>query len=181
MKVTVQRRSSSAALIKRAQGAGRVAAYVGVPAATSRERSAQLLKMAGVRSSERAAKLRKAAAQDINNAELLFLFTNGSPLRRQPPRPVLQPAVEAAGNRERIARELTEKVRAQLAGDSDAALRHTQRAAMAGQNAARAWFTDPRKNWAPNAPSTIHRKGSSRTGIDTGAMRASIVGITGEE
>jgi hypothetical protein len=56
-----------------------------------------------------------------------------------------------------------------------------QRAALAGQNAARKWFTDPRNNWKPNALSTIRAKGSDKPGIDTGAMRAAIQGIVGEE
>ena len=55
------------------------------------------------------------------------------------------------------------------------------RAALAGQNAARRWFTDSRNNWAPNKPATIRRKGSDKPLIDTGVLRAAIVGITREE
>lgn len=182
VKATVARHSQAPEVLERLARAGRMAAYVGVPASTSAERSAQLLRMAGpVRSAKKRVRLRKAAESDINNAETLFLLTNGSPLRGQPPRPVVQPAVQADGNREPIARELAASVKAQLEGDREGALRATQRAALAGQNAARRWFTDPRNNWAPNAPGTIRRKGSDRPGIDTGATRAAIVGIVGEE
>ncbi len=160
---------------------GKASAYVGVPAATSEERSTQLLEMAGVKTGRRAKRLRKTAKQDVNNAELLFLLTSGSPLHKQPPRPVLGPAVEADGNRQPIARELASAAKATLEGDRAKALEYTQRAALAGQNAARQWFTDARNNWAPNAPSTIRRKGSARPGIDTGAMRAAIAGVVGEE
>ena len=50
---------------------------------------------------------------------------------------------------------------------------------MFAQNKVRAWFTDERNNWPPNAPSTIEKK--SKNGkikdnplIDTGELRKSI-------
>jgi hypothetical protein len=181
-KITLARKSGAAALARRVLGIGSLAAYVGVPAAASGRRSKQLLEMAGrVCGEKKRARLEKAAKTDINNAELLYVFTEGSPARNQPPRPVLKPAVAADGNREPIARELQGMVKAQLGGDHDAAVKAASRAALAGQNAARRWFTDGRNAWAPNAPSTIKAKGSNRPGIDTGAMRASIQGIVGEE
>lgn len=176
-----EKRIGSGDLLNRLARSNRLAAYVGVPAATSKERSAHLLKLAGVRRGKKADKLRKAAESDLNNAETLFLLSKGSPLRGQPPRPVLEPAVQADGNHQPIARELAAKAKAQMDGDEAGAVAATQRAALAAQNAARAWFTDPRNNWAPNAPSTIRRKGSDRPGIDTGATRAAIVGVVAEE
>jgi len=181
MKVAVQKRAGSAALLKRVAGLNKFAAYVGVPATSSRERSDQLLRMAGTRTGKKAARLRKEANSDLNNAETLFLLSKGSPLKKQPPRPVLEPAVQADGNRQSIARELAAKAKAQLDGDQAGAVRATQRAALAAQNAARGWFTDPRNNWAPNAASTVRAKGSDRPGIDTGATRAAIVGLVAEE
>jgi hypothetical protein len=125
--------------------------------------------------------LQKIASQAVTNAELLFIHTKGSPLKRIPARPVLEPAVKADGNREPIARELAASAKASLAGDKQEAVRRMERAALVGQNAARRWFTDPRNGWAPNAPSTIRRKGSDRPLIDTGALRAAIVGVVREE
>jgi hypothetical protein len=76
------------------------------------------------------------------------------------------------------------------------------KAALAGQNAARSWFTDSRNNWADLAPSTKRAKARALTpaqrkgafdkegnllstaytiGVETGAMRASIQGIVAEE
>ena len=118
---------------------------------------------------------------DVTNAELLFIHTKGSPLRKIPARPVLEPAVEAEGSRQAIAFELSGSVKASLAGDHDGAVKKMKRAALAGQNAARGWFTDARNHWAPNTPGTIARKGSNRPLIDTGALRASIVGVVKEE
>ena len=180
-KITVARKSGAVAFAKRVAGLTKLAAYVGIPAATAKDRSSQLLGMAVNKKGRRKAKLEKAATQDVNNAELLFIFTKGSPLRSQAPRPVLQPAMEATGNKEAISNELAQSVKASLAGDHSTAVKRMQRAALAGQNAARGWFTDSRNNWSPNAPATIARKGSDRPGIDTGAMRAAIVGVVREE
>jgi hypothetical protein len=72
-------------------------------------------------------------------------------------------------------------VKASLDGDHDLAVKKMKRAAMAGQNAARKWFTLPDNHWAPNTPGTIARKGSNRPLIDTGALRNSIIGIIKEE
>ena len=180
-KITLARKSGAVALAKRVQGITRLAAYVGVPAAGRRERSTQLLKMAGTAAGKRRQKLEKAAQSDVTNAELLFIHTKGSPLRRIPARPVLEPAIEAEGNKQAIASELAGSVKASLAGDKEGSVKKMKRAALAGQNAARGWFTDSRNHWAPNAPGTIKRKGSDRPLIDTGALRAAIVGIIKEE
>jgi hypothetical protein len=180
--ITLARKSGAAALSKRLLGISKLAAYVGVPAAASKERSAQLLGMASKTTSERKkAKLATAAAQDVTNAELLFIHTKGSPIKNIPPRPVLEPAVEADGNRQAISAQLAASAKASLAGDKDTARKRMGKTALVGQNAARRWFTDSRNNWAPNAPETIRRKGSDRPLVDTGAMRAAIQGIVSEE
>jgi hypothetical protein len=144
-------------MMKRVAGLMKVAAYVGVPAAKSSRKG------------------------EINNAELLFIFEHGSPIHKQPARPLLKPAINADGNKQKIAAEINGSIRLSLAGDSEGSKKKMQRAALAGQNAARGWFTDGRNGWAPNALSTIKAKGSDRPGIWTGAMRASIVGVVREE
>ena len=201
-KITLARKSGALALAKRVAGLTKLAAYVGIPASDARTRSTQLLAMAGKLKSGRKKRKRLEAAveDDVTNAELLFIFSKGryakpgqsaaadlylhakgSPMQNQKPRPVLEPAVEADGNRQPIAAELAASVKASLAGDKELAVKKMKRAALQGQNAARSWFTDSRNNWAPNAPGTIARKGSDRPGIDTGVMRAAIVGIVKEE
>lgn len=180
--ITIARKSGVAALAKRMAGLSKLAAYVGVPAAGKDTRYQQLLSMASKSGKKKASKLtKKAALEDVNNAELLFIHTNGSPINNVPARPVLQPAVQADGNRQAIANEIAASVKANLSGDKELAEKKMLRAALAGQNAARKWFTDPRNGWAPNTPGTIKRKGSDRPLIDTGAMRASIVGVVREE
>ena len=201
-KITLARKSGALALAKRVAGLTKLAAYVGIPASDARTRSTQLLAMAGKlkSGSKKRKRLEAAVEDDVTNAELLFIFSKGryakpgqsaaadlylhakgSPMQNQKPRPVLEPAVEADGNRQPIAAELAASVKASLAGDKELAVKKMKRAALQGQNAARSWFTDSRNNWAPNAPGTIARKGSDRPGIYTGAMRAAIVGIVKEE
>jgi hypothetical protein len=180
--ITIARTSGTAALTKRIAGLTKLAAYVGVPAAGKDARTKQLLEMAGkTNSKKKKTRLQKSANTDINNAELLFIFENGSHINKQPARRVLGPAIEADGNKQSIANELEASIKATLAGDKEQAEKKMLRAALAGQNAARKWFTDGRNAWQKNAASTIARKGSDRPGIDTGAMRAAIVGVVREE
>jgi hypothetical protein len=180
--IAVTRKSGAAAFAKRLAGLSKLAAYVGVPAASADARSKQLLGMAGkAKGKARVAKLKKAAEQDVTNAELLFIHTKGSPARGIPARPVVEPAIAADGNKQAIEHELAKSMQATLAGDDGEAVRRMQRAALAGQNAARKWFTDPRNGWKENAEATIERKGSDRPLIDTGALRAAIVGLVREE
>jgi hypothetical protein len=176
--ITIARKSGKLAFAKRMAGLSKLAAYVGVPAANKDARSEQLLDMASRAGKKKAAKLKKAAKEDVNNAELLFIFEKGSPLHKQPSRPVLKPAIEGA--KESISNEIKASIKASLAGDSEKAKKKMMRAALAGQNAARRIFTQE-NGWAPNAESTIKAKGSDVPGIDTGAMRAAIIGIVREE
>lgn len=160
--------------------------YVGIPATTATERATQIArKIAKTKSKTKKGKLADAATaaimDDLNNAELLYLFSKGSLPQHIPARPVIEPAIVAKGNKEAIAYELSEASRATLSGDSNEARRRLKRAGVAGSNAAKKWFTDPRNGWAPNAPKTIALKGSDKPGIDTGAMRQAITSVTKEE
>lgn len=179
--LTIFRKSGAAALAKRVAGLTRLSAYVGVPAAGRDARTKQLLEMAGKAKGKKKARLVKAAKGDINNAELLFIQENGSPVNHIPARRVLGPAVEADGNKQAISNEINASIKATMDGDKEGAEKKMLRAAIAGQNAARKWFTDGRNGWQKNAPSTVVAKGSNRPLIDTGALRAAIVGVVREE
>jgi hypothetical protein len=113
----------------------------------------------------------------INSAELLYIHTHGSPVRGIPARPVIEPAIQADGNRQAIAQELRDAAAALMQGRAAESKQYLQRAGMAGMNASKAWFVDPRNHWAPNSPATVARKGSDRPLIDTGAMRRAIVWV----
>jgi hypothetical protein len=114
---------------------------------------------------------------DINNAELLFLFTNGSPLRGTPGRVVIEAAIEAEPTKDLIAKEMAAAATAALDGDEKGMMDHLDRAGTIAESASKRWFTDPRNGWEPNAPSTIRAKGSETPGVDTGQMRRAITHI----
>lgn len=157
--------------------------YVGIPESSAADRARKIseLQSSVKGTSRRATRKRnryaKMLSQQVTNAGLLFIHSKGSDLKHIPARPVLEPAIEA--NKDAISAEL--QAAAQLALDGQDPTPRLKRAGMASQNAARRWFTDPRNNWAPNAPETIQRKGSSQPLIDTGAMRAAITYVVKED
>lgn len=171
--------------------------YVGIPSSSAFDRSVQLVNIAGKiiketksnvsgkpgrKRSKKIARALKSAFGNISNAQLLYIHSKGSPLRNIPARPVLEPAIEAKGNREGIAAELAKAVQASLHGNDEDVTRYLKRAGLSASNAAKRWFTDSRNNWAPNAPATIRAKGSDQPLIDTGALRQAITYvIKGEE
>lgn len=122
---------------------------------------------------------REGESKAINNAELMYIHTHGSPVRNIPPRPVIEPAIEA--NRTQIMAQYSKAAHAAAAGNNSELNSALIRTGLAGQNAARAWFTDPRNGWPLNAPSTIARKGSSRPLIDTGTLRKSITYVVRDD
>lgn len=131
----------------------------------------------GVRKAEMRAEMKGHvdAGMSYSEAHSLYIQSHGSPLWHIPPRPVLEPSIEA--NKEPIARQLQGAALASLDGDSrevDAAL---HRAGMVAENAAKAWFENPRNGWPPNSPRTIAQKGSDSPLIDTGEMRKAIAHV----
>jgi hypothetical protein len=137
---------------------------------------------------------RREEDQELTNVDLLALHTIGSPLQHIPARPVIEPAIEAPDNQEKIERGLSKAGRLVLNDKTDQAYKQLKTVAMLGQNIARGWFTDPRNNWAPNSYLTAKRKAAkiskkrqaflkemgiplTRPLIDTGQLRKSIIGI----
>ncbi len=108
----------------------------------------------------------------ISNAELAFIHTKGSPLRGIPARPIIEPAIE--DNKEQVAELIKKSAQKALDGNKEGAIESLERVGMQGQNIVRAWFTNPKNNWAPNSPKTIKLKGSTRPLIDSGELRKSI-------
>lgn len=115
----------------------------------------------------------------ITNAELLFIHTNGSPIRNITSRPVIEPAIK--NDRERLSNMM--KKAAQLAFDNKEgqAIDQLRKTGMRGQNISRAWFVNPENGWPEDKPETIRRKSKGksagykpRTLIDTAQLRNSI-------
>jgi len=117
----------------------------------------------------------------INNAQLMYIHTNGSPVMGIPARAVIEPAIEAEDNKEAIATELGGAVKAYLDKDPKTSNKQLKRAGMVAQNACRAWFEDSRNNWPPNSPLTIAKKGSDKPLIDTSQLRKSIIHVIREK
>lgn len=131
----------------------------------------------GVRSPKMIKEMEKDIKKGSSYSEAykLYLLSHGSPAYRVPPRPIIEPAIEA--NIEVLAKGLKKAMEHFLEGDKENGESELNRVGLRAQGYVRGWFTDPRNNWPPNAPSTVQRKGSDRPLIDTGELRKSITYI----
>lgn len=180
----VVKRSKSEAFLKRIKGIGDRIVYVGIPAGSKTGRSNDIRALAdkftGLKASSKKKKkqFRKIARNNtLSNAQLLYLFSKGSGLRNQPGRAVLEPAILANGNREKIAALIAQSNQAFVDGDTKQSRDLLRKAGIVATKAAKDWFTDPRNNWAPNAASTIAHKGKDAPGLYTKAMRNAITHV----
>lgn len=94
--------------------------------------------------------------EQITNAALMFIHTNGSEVMGIPKRPVIEPAIEA--DKERLSATLGQAADAALDGDKLTYERLMKIAGQQGSNDAKLWFTDPRNGWPRNKEATIRRK-----------------------
>jgi len=111
--------------------------------------------------------------EGVTNPQLAYIHTNGSPLQNIPARPILQPAISEPENNRLIGEQLGKAAQDVLQGKPEAAENDLHRTGMLATNIVKRWFVNPANSWAPNAPSTIARKGSARPLIDTGQLRRS--------
>jgi hypothetical protein len=112
--------------------------------------------------------------EEATNAELCYIHANGSPVNHIPARPIIEPAIELPENKKAIAEELGKAVEAVLNKKPAEAKQHLNLAGMLGQNAARAWFTDPRNNWPENSIATAKAKLSKLSDKDQKTLQALI-------
>lgn len=112
---------------------------------------------------------REGNSEPITNAELMFIHTNGSPIRNIPKRPTIEPTIEE--NKERISEMFKTAVNKILdnKGDGRADL---EKIGLWTVNKIKAKFGSD--ELVPNAPSTIAQKGDNNPLIDTGQLRNSI-------
>src|ERR1017187_7884756 len=130
--------------------------------------------LVGIPAAKAPRSLKKGKGPVINNAALLWIHAHGSPLKHIPARPVLEPAVEK--NKEIITPHLAEASKAILDRDPMKAERELKLAGTIAANAAKRYVMVG-SNLAPNAPSTIKRKKSSRPLIGSGAMISAIISV----
>jgi hypothetical protein len=183
----------TADITKSLEDLARKTVCIGIPDSTehpdSKITNAQLLYVHtnGVRDNS----MIKEMQHDVNEkgysaAYEMYVHEHGSPLFRIPPRPVLEPAMEYKENQEQIVELMKETVNVALDGENIQP--ELEKVGLQGQNIARAWFTNPANNWAPNSNITINGskpdkngkqfikgKGSDQPLIDTGELRKSII------
>jgi len=134
----------------------------------------------GVRKAEMRAEMQKHidAGKKYSEAHSLYIQSHGSPLWHIPPRPVLEPSIEAS--KEPIAKQLQGATVAAIDGNQQEVDNALHKAGMVAENAAKAWFENPQNGWPPNSPKTIAKKGSDSPLIDTGEMRKAITHVVRE-
>lgn len=118
------------------------------------------------------------AGMKYSAAYQLYIMSHGSPLWHIPPRPVLEPALEA--HADAIGKLFQAVIKAACKGDEAAMQKAMNICGMTAQDYCRDWFSDPRNGWPPNSPLTIKAKGSERPLIDTGTMRKAITYVIRE-
>lgn len=169
-------------LIERIASLGQEHIYVGVPQEKSSRQGEEInnaelvyIHTHGIRKKSMIEEMNANMERGMkySKAYELYIHSHGSPLWHSPPRPIIEPAIEA--NKDKIARAFAKVYKAKADGDNEEAKQAMIRTGLTAQNVARGWFTDPRNNWAPNSPRTIAMKGSERPLIDTGELRKSIV------
>lgn len=176
------------AVIARLKALTRKEVYVGIPQEnSSREKgdsinNAELLYIHthGVRKKEMREDMQSNldSGMKYSEAHALFIQEHGSPMWHVPPRPVLEPAIE--DSKEAIGKQLAMASKNAMDGKVVAAEQSLGKAGMVAQNAARAWFENPKNGWAPNSPKTIAQKGSAIPLVDTNEMRKSITYVIRE-
>ncbi len=180
--VSVQQKSKLAALRASLRELAKKEVLVGIPAEESTRKeggdinNAELLYIHthGVRHKEMRNEMDAHIAKGMkySKAHSLYIREHGSPMMSVPPRPVLQPAIEA--NKEAIGKQIAMASKASLQGEPNECEAYLNKAGVVASSAAKGWFENPSNGWPPNAPQTIRRKGSNQPLIDTGEMRKAI-------
>ena len=124
---------------------------------------------------------REEEKNEVTNAELLYIHSNGSPVRNIPARPVIEPAIK--NDAERLHKMMAKSAQYAFDGQEEKAVEELKKAGMRGQNVSRDWFYNDENGWSPDKPSTIQAKKNKhkniknyepRTLIDTSQMKNSI-------
>lgn len=177
----VTQKKTSPDFLRRIKKLGEESLYVGIPSGSKTQRIKNIKERAShFTSSKKSSKKMKkhllnvAKMATLSNAQALRVFSSGSALTNQPARPVIEPAIQAPGNKERIVEALSMATQLKLLGKNYEAKQFLRRAGRIARDAAQDWFFDSRNGWPGNAASTIEKKGFDQPGIDTEAMRNAI-------
>lgn len=108
----------------------------------------------------------------LNNAELMFIHENGSPMHNIPARPVLEMTLDYG--KTIVASVASKAYSAYFDKGEDAYVKELQKFCIRLENYARQLIYSNDGRLAPNAPSTIARKGDNHPLFDTGQLARSI-------
>lgn len=95
---------------------------------------------------------------EMNNATLLYIHTQGSPLRGLPARPLIEPCLKERSNADKLAEDLKLVGQAVLEAKVTQARRLMKVTGQDAVNMIRDWFDDPRNGWEPVKPATLDAK-----------------------
>lgn len=111
----------------------------------------------------------------INNAQLMFIHENGSPLQNIPARPVLQMTIDWA-NKNLIKKSISKAIDKYIESkfNLDALEKELNRMCSRMETYARKIIYSNDGRLEPNAPSTIAKKGDNHPLFDTGQLARSI-------
>lgn len=110
----------------------------------------------------------------LTNAELMFIHENGSPLHNLPARPVLQMTIDYA-NAELVKPTMDRCIELFLASFDESVIEtELEKLCLKMEKYARKIIYSNDGRLAPNAPSTIARKGDNHPLFDTGQLARSI-------
>lgn len=96
--------------------------------------------------------------ESITNAQLVYIHTKGWPLSGLPARPIIEPAINAEKNREKITPHFGEALKAALEQNPGKMEQELRYAGQEGENAARSWFLDPDNHWPALSDRTIEER-----------------------
>jgi hypothetical protein len=177
----IKKKGMSDEFLRRIKTLGDSSVLVGIPGGSKTGRSENIRERARkFTSSKKKSKKEKkrlfaiARFNTVTNAQALRIFTLGSSLNNQPARPVIEPAIQAKGNKERIVAEIALATKSFTEGRIYQADQHLDRAGRIARDAAKDWFFDTRNGWPENSASTVAKKGFDQPGIDSTAMRNAI-------
>lgn len=96
--------------------------------------------------------------ESITNAQLVYIHTKGWPLSGLPARPIIEPAINAEKNREKIMPHFGEALKAALEQNPGKMEQELRYAGQEGENAARSWFLDPDNHWPALSDRTVEER-----------------------
>ena len=159
--------------------------YVGVPEQQTNRKSGELtnaqlvfLHTHGVRTVKMIAAMKSTLAKGTpyNVAMQMYIHSHGSPLWRIPPRPIIEPAIEAPRNKALLASKFKDIGKALLEGNQTLAMQEMWRTGQLGIDIVKNWFFDPDNKWPPLSKITIARRKnhSAQPLIEPGQMHNAI-------